>query len=50
MIEDCQKRPNDLAYSDETKGCFSQLQSTLETNRDMVGIATLTIIAFLVRN
>jgi hypothetical protein len=48
LEDDCRKRPNDVAYAEKTKGCFSELQKSLNSNRDAVGIATLTIIVFLV--
>jgi len=48
MVDDCRHRPSDTAYVDRTRGCFVELQKTLTKNRDAVGIATLTIVAFLV--
>ena len=47
-MDDCRKRPGDASYTLKTRGCFSELQTTLKSNRDVVGIATLTIVAFLV--
>ena len=48
VMADCRRRPNDPAYIDRTRGCFSEFQKTLLANRDAVGIATLTIVVFLV--
>jgi hypothetical protein len=47
--EVCRKDPSDPLYSDRMKGCFDQFQKSIANNKDVIGIVTVTVIAFLVR-
>ena len=45
-LETCRMNPEE--YSSRMKGCFDQFQKSISDNKDVIGIVTITIIAFLV--
>ena len=47
-VNDCRKYPGREAYQASMNGCLSSFQATLERHQNSIGIATTTVIVFMV--